>query len=188
MYSNLRKYIIYIFLKVKKIENYQSNIKYKGAECQTEACKKNEERIGYLLDNTVDPCEDFFQYVCSSKKRGKEYPYAREDVTLNLTDLVVKASGEFSFIKDFYQSCVSISNQFSTAEVTEYCLHDDECSKEELRKFGSIYQEFRENFQDFASDTSWPVLTEDWETKASNFTWQKLSEDILEKEYFELQY
>ena len=83
----------------------------------------------------MDPCEDFFRYVCSSKKRGKEFPFAREDFTLNLTDLVVKASGDFSFIKDFYESCVSISSQFSTSAVAEYCLHDDKCPEKELRKF-----------------------------------------------------
>ena len=59
-------------------------------EFQTEAWQLNEERIGYLIDNTVAPCDDFFQYACSSKKRGKEFPYARKDVTLNLTDLIVK--------------------------------------------------------------------------------------------------
>jgi len=94
----------------------------KGVKCHNEACQRNEERIGYLIDETVEPCEDFFQYACSSKKRGKIFPYAREDVTLNLTDLIVKTSGDLSFLKDFYESCVSISEQFTTEEVAQYCL------------------------------------------------------------------
>merc|ERR1711892_65687 len=161
-----------------------SNIK--GAECHTEACLTNEERIGYLIDNTVAPCDDFFQYACSSKKRGKEFPYARKDVTLNLTDLIVKASGDFSFLRDFYKSCVSVSDQFSTEEVTQYCLNDNVCDKEELTKFGNIYQQFRERIQYFAGAALWPVLTDDWESKSTyfNFTWQKWSEDILSQEYF----
>merc|ERR1712013_448324 len=155
-----------------------------GFECETKACKINEERIGYLLDNSTDPCEDFFQYACNSQKRGKEFPYAREEVTLNLTELVVTASGEFGFLKDFYQSCISISEQFPTIDVAKYCMMDDYCPKEELSRFGAIYQSFRENAQVFANLTAWPVLTENWESKSEDFTWQQLSEDILKHEYY----
>ena len=161
-----------------------------GQECDTPACKRNEERVQYLLDTSVDPCEDFFQFACNSKKRGKKYPYAREDVTLNLTELVVEASGEFSFLKDFYQSCVSISTQFSTEDVAQYCLQDKKCPKEELEKFGSIYVEFQQHVKDYANETSWPVLTNNWENKSKNFfngegfSWHKLSEDILKQEYY----
>ena len=167
---------------MEKAFRFFSNIK--GAECETENCKRNAERIKYLIDTSVDPCEDFFQYACSSKNRGKEYPYAREDITLNMTELVLNASGDFSFLKDFYDSCVLISNQFSTEEVAKYCMSDNSCDKEELLKFGSIYQDFREKALYFANVTSWPVLTENWEEKAPNFTWQQLSEDILKYEYY----
>jgi len=167
---------------VEKNPQWFGNIQ--GFECETHACKTNELRIGYLLDDSTDPCEDFFQYACSSKKRGKEFPYARKEVTLNLTELVVTASGEFVFLKDFYQSCVSISEQFPTIDVAEYCLMDDYCPKEELSRFGAIYQKFRENAQHFANLTAWPVLTEDWESKSKDFTWQQLSEDILKHEYY----
>ena len=67
---------------------------------------------------------------------------------------------------------------------SQCCLNDNVCDKKELTKFGAIYQKFRENVQNFASVTSWPVLTNDWESKSTNFTWQKLSVEILKEEYF----
>jgi len=159
-------------------------ISHQDSQCSSKVCERNTERIKYLLDDSVDPCEDFFQYACSSKNRGKEFPFPKDEVVQNLTKLVVEASGEFGFLKDFYDSCVSIKSQFSTEEVAEYCTHDDKCPKEELEKFGTIYQQFRENIQKFAKHTLPPVLTDDWESKSENFTWQKLSEDILRQEYF----
>ena len=159
-------------------------------DCKSEACKRNEERIGYLIDSSVDPCEDFFQYACSSKKRGTEFPYAREDVTLNITELVIKATGYFSFLKDFYQSCVTISTQFSIGDVVTYCLNDNKCPKEELAKFGFIYLDFQQHVKYFANETSWPVLTENWENKSKDFfngegfSWHKFSEVILKQQYY----
>ena len=47
-----------------------------------------------------------------------------------------------------------------------------------------MYQQFRETVQYFAEHTSPPVLTDDWESKSENFTWQKLSEYILRHEYY----
>lgn len=38
--------------------------------------------------------------------------------------------------------------------------------------------------QYFANRTAWPVLTEDWESKSEDFTWEQLSEDILKHEYY----
>jgi len=161
-----------------------SEISHQDSQCNSKDCERNIERVKYLLDASVDPCEDFFQYACSSKNRGKVFPYPKEEIVQNLTKLVMEASGEFGFLKDFYDSCVSITSQFSTEEVAEYCTHDDKCPKEELEKFGTIYQQFRENIQKFAKHALPPVLTDDWESKSENFTWQKLSEDILRQDYY----
>jgi len=151
---------------------------------QQQNSQDNAERIKYLLDNSVDPCEDFFQYACSSKNRGKEFPYGRKEVTQNLTQLIVEASGDFSFLKNFYDSCVSITSKFSTEEVAANCTYDNKCPKEELEKFNIVYQQFREDILSFVEHISPPVLTDDWESISKNFTWQKLSEDILKYDYF----
>ena len=153
-----------------------------GSQCNSQNCSRNAERVNYLIDNSVDPCDDFFRYAC--KQTGEEYPYAREEVSQNLTELIEEASGEFSFLKDFYDSCVSITTQFSTEQVAQYCLHDGKCPKEELKKFGIVYQQFREKVLGFAKHTLPPVLMDDWESKSENFTWQKLSEDVLRHEYY----
>lgn len=52
----------------------------------------NEDRIGYLLDKTVDPCESFYQFACSNKKRGRPYPYARPKIIQDLQQLIRKDS------------------------------------------------------------------------------------------------
>ena len=151
---------------------------------QQNSQSNSKERIEYLIDNSVDPCEDFFQYACSNKNRGKEFPYGRKEVTQNLTKLIEEVSGDFSFLRDFYDSCVSITSQFSTEDVVAYCIHDNKCPKEELEKFNIVYQQFREDILSFAKHTSPPVLTDDWESRSENFTWQKLSEDILRDDYY----
>jgi len=155
-----------------------------GSHCNSKDCERNAERVNYLIDNSVDPCDDFFQYACNSNKRGKEFPYAREEVTQNLTELIEEAAGEFSFLKDFYDSCVSITSKFSTEQVAEYCTHDGKCTQEELKKFGIVYPRFREKALNVAKQTLPPVLTDDWESKYENYTWQKLSEDVLRHEYY----
>ena len=109
-----------------------------GSQCNSMVCEKNVKRIEYLLDNSVDPCEDFFQYACSSKHRGKEFPYARKEVIQNLTKLIVEATGEYSFLKDFYDSCVSIPSRFSKEKVAKYCLEDNKCSKKELESYNIV--------------------------------------------------
>ena len=155
-----------------------------NSQCNSKDSEKSAERIKYLIDNSIDPCEDFFQYACSSKNRGKEYPYGRKEVTQNLTKLIVEATGDFSFLKNFYDSCVSITSKFSTEAVAAYCLHDNNCPKEELEKFNIVYQQFREDILSFAKHASPPVLIDDWESRSENFTWQKLSEDILKNYYY----
>ena len=102
------------------------------------------ERVEYLLDKSVNPCEDFFSYACSRKNRGKKFPYAREKITQDLTKLVEEAAGKFSFVKVFYDSCLSIPTQFSTEDVAEYCTIDGTCTEEQLR--GDLIIKKRENF------------------------------------------
>ena len=105
-----------------------------------------EKGVEYLLDKSVDPCDDFFQYACSSKNRGQKFPYAREEIIQNLAELVTKASGKYRGLKNFYASCVSIPMQFSTEKVAEYCITiGGSCPAEELKKFGVVYESFRES-------------------------------------------
>ena len=159
-------------------------LQQQSSQCNSTDCARNAERIKYLLDNSVDPCEDFFQYACSNKNRGKEFPYGGKEVTQNLTKLIVEASGDFSFLKNFYDSCVSITSKFSTEDVAANCTYDNKCPKEELEKFNIVYQQFREDILSFVEHISPPVLTDDWESTSENYTWQKLSEDVLRHEYY----
>ena len=69
------------------------------------------QRIEYLLDRTKDPCEDFYQFSCSNDKRQKTNPHEVPKLQPNLAMLVSQAEGEFSFIKNFYKSCVSLFRQ-----------------------------------------------------------------------------
>ena len=105
-----------------------------------------------------------------------------------MTQYNVEATSLHSYSEsdqDFYDSCVSIPSQFSTEDVATYCLQDNKCQKEELESFGLVYQQFREKVLEFAKRyTLPPVLTNDWESKYRNFTWQNLSADILRNEYY----
>ena len=138
------------------------------------------------MDTSVNPCEDFFQYACNTKKRGKKVPFSREDISVDLVDLISTAPKEYSFIKEFYDSCLSITKQFSTSQVIEYCLGDDDCQEEELQKFGQIYVEFLNKIKEIARNGAWPVLTENWESLEDNFNfdWMRFSERLLLNEYY----
>ena len=159
-----------------------------GAECTTELCLKNKERIEFLLDPSVDPCEDFFQFACNSNKRGKEFPYSREDVSVDLPKLLKNASEDYNFLKRFFDSCLSVTeqSQFSNREVLTYCLQDEDCRDEELKKFGTIYLDFKNKIEKLANLGGWPVLTENWEelAKIFDFNWKGFVEKLLVYEYY----
>ena len=158
-----------------------------GKECTSKICKQYEERIGYLIDNSVDPCDDFYKYACNINKRGTKVPHPPQDrISTDLVELITNATEDYSFIKKFFNSCLSVSKQFSTSDVVEYCLHDDDCQEMELEKFGPIYVQFLEKVRKIASKGAWPVLTENWEELETHFKfdWMEFSEKILADEYY----
>ena len=61
---------------------------------------------------------------------------------------VRKAEGRFSFLRNFYESCVSIVEAVPTEDALTSCLSDDgSCSEEELRRLGnntSVFNDFRD--------------------------------------------
>ena len=161
-------------------------------------CQKKIDGIRFLIDDTVDPCNDFFQFACSEKNRqalarGRQaYPYAREKIgTKNLVSYIESAEGSFSFLKNFYKSCVDIVTDLSVEDALTSCLEDDGvCTDEELKKLAgnnNVFIEFREWSKKFSYETSWPSLTKDWEDTQwakERFTWEKQSELILNQQYF----
>lgn len=49
--------------------------------CQTETCKNISERISANLDQTVDPCDDFYEFACGGWISKKKIPSCENEIT-----------------------------------------------------------------------------------------------------------
>ena len=137
------------------------------------------------MDWEVDPCDDFFQFACSSKKRGRDYPNARATITKNLTDLIIGASGNFTFIKHFYESCVSILTHKtkSTSELLEIPrkISSNNSQKDDLDNLDDL-DDLKEAILNLTKFSNWPAIIEHW--NETEYSWIKQSEYILKHKYF----
>ena len=61
-----------------------------SAECQTDECKNASILIQSSINPSVDPCEDFYQYVCGRWIEDKL------SITYNYPDKFEEAEGEIS--------------------------------------------------------------------------------------------
>ena len=147
--------------------------------------------LDHLIDPTVDPCDDFFAFACSSKTRGLSSPVT--PIQLADDDELIRFPPEgFEYIKRFYQSCTAIEDGYTTEEVFGNCIKDDgKCSEEELKEYGDIYVQFLNYAKVFFKKTAFPAVQPNWEKETENWfggfgwSWWKVSALVL-KDYFYL--
>ena len=152
--------------------------------CEGEDCQRLATKMMGLLDMRVDPCEDFFKFVCNANTRGQYLPPANEPLK-DLERLVRTPPKGFEFVNIFYESCMKISTNHSSLEVLKNCTADGVCTDEELRPYGQIYIEFLEYLEVFSRTMAFPVITPNWEEVTRNmsggqgWTWWDVAADVL---------
>ena len=152
--------------------------------CEGEQCEKLKTKMLGFLDMTVDPCDDFFKFVCNVNTRGQYLPPVNEDIK-DLERLVRTPPKGFEFVSTFFESCIKISTDTDPLEVLMNCTADGVCEVDELLKYGQIYVDFLAYLKIFSDAMAFPVVTPNWEKVTANmsegqgWTWWDVATDIL---------
>ncbi|KAL1467500.1 hypothetical protein MTO96_026020, partial [Rhipicephalus appendiculatus] len=89
-------------------------------ECTGSLCRFLAEWLRYSIDYTVDPCKDFYKYVCASFKGHNMFKHVATAIDVStLTDLIsaeFPTSNQLSWQKAaaMYQSCMSFTSSYRT--------------------------------------------------------------------------
>merc|ERR1719509_617451 len=118
--------------------------------------------IKFLIDASVDPCDDFFAFACSEKTRGNKLPITRRK-NVDFKQLVKFPPAGFEYIQKFYRSCTKIGTGYTTEEVIAQCFGDGKCDEEEIRNYGDIFAQFLLFTREFFNKTMLPAVTPQWE-------------------------
>ena len=135
-----------------------ANIQNSSEECQEcsgPECDEMGKLLNYLIDPTVDPCDDFFAYACSVKARGTPSPITPIELADHKTLIQFPPEG-YDYIREFYQSCTAIEDGYTTEQVFfASCIKNDgECTEEEMKQYGDIYVQFFRYTKEFFKKTS----------------------------------
>ena len=160
---------------------------YSGPACEThwgEDCERLKTKMLGFLDMKVDPCDDFFKFVCNVNTRGQYLPPVNEELK-DLERLVRTPPKGLEFVSTFFESCIKISTEHDSLDVLRNCTEDGVCEVDELLKFGQIYVDFLAYLKIFTDAMNFPVVTPDWEKVTANmsggqgWTWWDVATDIL---------
>lgn len=93
--------------------------------CKTKECQSEAERVKGMLNKSVSPCDDFYQFACGNY--NPEFPDGKGQVLIytELQDLLEVQINEtmsekifntdinpFKLVKNFFQSCMDTSMLF----------------------------------------------------------------------------
>ncbi|KAL1421516.1 hypothetical protein MTO96_023078 [Rhipicephalus appendiculatus] len=88
--------------------------------CTGSLCRFLAEWLRYSIDYTVDPCQDFYKYVCASFRGTDTLKHVENAIEISsLTDLLIAefpSSNQLSWQKAaaLYQSCMSFTSAYRT--------------------------------------------------------------------------
>lgn len=157
-------------------------------ECSEKECHDMADLLEGFIDQTVNPCEDFFAYACSSKTRGSDLP----GKMLKDEDTLIKfAPKEFKYVEKFYRSCTNISDGYSAEELFASCIRGDiNCTEDGLKQYGDIYVHFLNYTKEFFKMTEFPAVNPNWERDTEGWfegfgwSWWDVSAVVLKDHFY----
>ncbi|KAL1486929.1 hypothetical protein MTO96_031155 [Rhipicephalus appendiculatus] len=93
---------------------------FRQNECTGQLCRSLAVWLRYSLDHTVDPCKDFYKYVCAYFRGDDVFKHVATSIEIStLTDLIsaeLPASNQLSWQKAaaLYQACMSFTSAYGT--------------------------------------------------------------------------
>ena len=147
--------------------------------CKGEKCEEMAKMMEHLIDFSVDPCEDFFAFSCSTKTRGTKSPVPLKALEPK-EELLKFPPEEFQYMEKFYLSCTNINSGLTTEEVIAKCTDEEgpngaRCTEEEVRVYGEIFVQMLRYTQKLFKEAAFPTV--EWVELGRNVC--KYSEEFL---------
>ncbi|XP_076643584.1 uncharacterized protein LOC143353865 [Halictus rubicundus] len=145
----------------RKREAISANQEKESTVCETEECKLIANKIKDSIDESVDPCDDFYQYACG--KWDQKNPVPENETTWSLWEMVDKKIQKQ--VKDLIQSPIESNDLFAVKLAKKWY---QSCIKRDTEEIGGLEKIVATLWR----HGGWPLIMQQGEWDDRIYNWQ----------------